>query len=213
MHRAQAPPRRRHVSRRDDVLASLGQADAWLVDARSAEMFAGQDKAAMLPLLLAGGIAILAARPARDVTKQRSERQAPRVALQPVVVGLLLRAERVDARVGIGDAVGGDGGSSSGSGSTGDGGSGSGDGDPIVVLIFFLIFGGVVVWMLVKSALYARKVRELMPKAHFATVYAKPAGRPLVDNFVTEVSQDTWILFPWDIEPQFIQPIAQRQQR
>jgi xanthine phosphoribosyltransferase len=22
------------------------------------------------------------------------------------------------------------------------------------------------------------------------------------------VSQDTWILFPWDIEPQFIQPIA-----
>jgi thiosulfate/3-mercaptopyruvate sulfurtransferase len=32
-------------ARSDDVLASLGQANAQLVDARSAEMFAGQDKA------------------------------------------------------------------------------------------------------------------------------------------------------------------------
>jgi xanthine phosphoribosyltransferase len=54
----------------------------------------------------------------------------------------------------------------------------------------------------------ARVVREMLPKAHFATVYAKPAGRPLVDTFVTEVSQDTWIMFPWDIEPQFAPPIA-----
>ena len=56
----------------------------------------------------------------------------------------------------------------------------------------------------------ARVVRDMLPKAHFATVYAKPAGRPLVDTFVTEVSQDTWILFPWDIEPQFAPPIAAR---
>jgi xanthine phosphoribosyltransferase len=54
----------------------------------------------------------------------------------------------------------------------------------------------------------ARAVREMLPKAHFATVYAKPAGRPNVDTYVTEVSQDTWILFPWDIEPQFAPPIA-----
>ena len=54
----------------------------------------------------------------------------------------------------------------------------------------------------------ARTVREMLPKAHFATVYAKPAGRPLVDTYVTEVSQDTWILFPWDVEPQFAPPIA-----
>src|SRR3546814_10208932 len=39
---------------------------------------------------------------------------------------------------------------------------------------------------LVDTGKTARKVRELMPKAHFATVYAKPAGRPLVDTFVTE---------------------------
>jgi xanthine phosphoribosyltransferase len=61
---------------------------------------------------------------------------------------------------------------------------------------------------LVDTGHTARVVREMLPKAHFATVYAKPAGRPLVDTFVTEVSQDTWILFPWDIEPQFIAPIA-----
>ena len=40
----------------------------------------------------------------------------------------------------------------------------------------------------------------MLPEAHFATVYAKPAGRPTVDSFITEVSQDTWILFPWDQE-------------
>jgi xanthine phosphoribosyltransferase len=48
----------------------------------------------------------------------------------------------------------------------------------------------------------------MIPNAHFATVYAKPAGRPMVDTFITEVSQDTWILFPWDAGVQFIQPIA-----
>jgi xanthine phosphoribosyltransferase len=63
---------------------------------------------------------------------------------------------------------------------------------------------------LVDTGQTARAVREMLPKAHFATVYAKPAGRPLVDTYVTEVSQDTWILFPWDIEPQFAPPIAGR---
>jgi xanthine phosphoribosyltransferase len=61
---------------------------------------------------------------------------------------------------------------------------------------------------LVDTGVTARAVRDMLPRAHFATVYAKPAGRPLVDTFVTEVSQDTWILFPWDIEPQFAPPIA-----
>ena len=61
---------------------------------------------------------------------------------------------------------------------------------------------------LVDTGTTARVVRGLLPKAHFATIYAKPAGKPLVDTFVTEVSQDTWILFPWDTEPQFVAPIA-----
>ncbi|MGL4490080.1 MAG: xanthine phosphoribosyltransferase [Rhizobiaceae bacterium] len=52
-------------------------------------------------------------------------------------------------------------------------------------------------------------VRAMMPKAHFATVYAKPKGRPLVDTFVTEVSQDTWIYFPWDLGFTYQAPIAE----
>jgi xanthine phosphoribosyltransferase len=54
-------------------------------------------------------------------------------------------------------------------------------------------------------------VRAMMPKAHFATVYAKPKGRPLVDTFVTEVSQDTWIYFPWDMGFTYQKPIADHQ--
>ncbi len=49
-------------------------------------------------------------------------------------------------------------------------------------------------------------VRKLYPKAHFATVYAKPKGKPLVETYITEVSQDTWIFFPWDMALQYVQP-------
>ena len=67
-------------------------------------------------------------------------------------------------------------------------------------------------WLLVDDLVDTGKTagvaREMVPKAHFATVYAKPAGRPLVDTYITEVSQDTWILFPWDTESQFIEPIT-----
>ncbi len=55
----------------------------------------------------------------------------------------------------------------------------------------------------------AAVVRAMLPKAHFATVYAKPKGVPLVDTFVTEVSQDTWIYFPWDLGFAYQQPIAE----
>ena len=49
-------------------------------------------------------------------------------------------------------------------------------------------------------------VRRLYPRAHFATVYAKPSGRPMVDTYITEVSQDTWIFFPWDMALQYVEP-------
>ncbi len=73
--------------------------------------------------------------------------------------------------------------------------------------------GFLVVDDLVDTGTTARVVRGLLPKAHFAAVYAKPTGRALVDSFITEVSQDTWILFPWDTEPQFSVPIARREQK
>ena len=65
---------------------------------------------------------------------------------------------------------------------------------------------------LVDTGRTARIAREMLPDAHFAAVYAKPEGRPLVDTFITEVSQDTWILFPWDSESRFVQPIIDIQQ-
>ena len=68
--------------------------------------------------------------------------------------------------------------------------------------------GWLIVDDLVDTGETAKALRIMMPEAHFATVYAKPAGRPLVDTFVTEVSQDTWIFFPWDMEPQPSTPIV-----
>jgi xanthine phosphoribosyltransferase len=60
---------------------------------------------------------------------------------------------------------------------------------------------------LVDTGKTAKVVREIVPRAHLATVYAKPMGRPLVDTFITEVSQDTWIYFPWDTGLAFQPPI------
>lgn len=59
---------------------------------------------------------------------------------------------------------------------------------------------------LVDSGRTLEHVRKMYPNAHFATVYAKPKGRPMVQTFVTEVSQDTWIFFPWDMALQYVQP-------
>tara|TARA_R110001583_G_scaffold191542_1_gene357023 strand:- start:709 stop:963 length:255 start_codon:yes stop_codon:yes gene_type:complete len=56
---------------------------------------------------------------------------------------------------------------------------------------------------LVDTGKTARLVRERLPKAHFVSLYANSAGKPLVDSFITEVSQDTWIRFPWDMEHTF----------
>jgi len=59
---------------------------------------------------------------------------------------------------------------------------------------------------LVDSGKTLEVVRALYPRAHYATVYAKPSGKPMVDTYVTEVSQDTWIFFPWDMALQYVQP-------
>jgi len=53
----------------------------------------------------------------------------------------------------------------------------------------------------------AKLVREALPDAHFATVYAKPQGAPMCHTFITEVSQDTWIYFPWDLDLAYAEPI------
>jgi xanthine phosphoribosyltransferase len=67
--------------------------------------------------------------------------------------------------------------------------------------------GLLVVEDLVDTGKTARIVRDLVPEAHIAAVYAKPMGKPLVDTFITEVSQDTWIFFPWDTGLSYLPPI------
>ena len=66
--------------------------------------------------------------------------------------------------------------------------------------------GILVVDDLVDSGKTLELVRSLYPKAHFACVYAKPEGEKQADTFVTTVSQDTWIFFPWDMALQYVEP-------
>ncbi|MEE9389398.1 MAG: xanthine phosphoribosyltransferase [Paracoccaceae bacterium] len=66
--------------------------------------------------------------------------------------------------------------------------------------------GVLVIDDLVDTGRTLEAVKAVMPKAHIATVYAKPQGRPMVETFITEVSQDTWIFFPWDMALQYVEP-------
>lgn len=59
---------------------------------------------------------------------------------------------------------------------------------------------------LVDSGKTLELVRSLYPNAHFACVYAKPEGEKQADTYITSVSQDTWIFFPWDMALQYVEP-------
>ena len=66
--------------------------------------------------------------------------------------------------------------------------------------------GVLVVDDLVDSGRTLELVQSMFPRAHFATVYAKPKGKQMVQTYVTEVSQDAWIFFPWDMALQYVEP-------
>lgn len=51
---------------------------------------------------------------------------------------------------------------------------------------------------LVDSGKTAVFVKALLPKAHLATLYAKPAGKAYANTFVKEFMQHQWIIFPWE---------------
>jgi xanthine phosphoribosyltransferase len=70
--------------------------------------------------------------------------------------------------------------------------------------------GWIIVDDLVDTGGTFKIAREHFPRAHYACVYAKPEGAGETDTFITEVSQDTWIHFPWDLEAQYSAPIADR---
>lgn len=67
--------------------------------------------------------------------------------------------------------------------------------------------GFIIIDDLVDSGTTARLVRGLLPRAHFACLYAKPAGMSVAETWVAEVPQDTWVLFPWDTAPLFVAPL------
>lgn len=69
--------------------------------------------------------------------------------------------------------------------------------------------GWLVIDDLVDTGNTYKLIRQHLPKAHFACVYAKPQGVPTTDTFVIEVSQDTWVYFPWDMEVQYIDPMVE----
>ena len=60
-------------------------------------------------------------------------------------------------------------------------------------------------WLLIDdvadSGATAELARRMLPGAHYAALYVKPAGRPFVDTFIREVPQEVWIDFPWDRDP------------
>ena len=62
---------------------------------------------------------------------------------------------------------------------------------------------------LVDTGRTAQIVRQQLPKAFFATLYAKPAGRPVIDLCIKEFKQTKWIHVPWDIEYKFSTPIKE----
>ena len=61
---------------------------------------------------------------------------------------------------------------------------------------------------LVDTGATAAEARRLLPEAHFATVYAKPQGRPHVDTYVHDVAQEVWVFFPWATEPRYVAPLG-----
>ncbi len=61
---------------------------------------------------------------------------------------------------------------------------------------------------LVDTGTTLKAAREILPNAHFATVYAKPKAINLVDTYVHDIEQDVWVFFPWDTEPQYARPLS-----
>ncbi len=70
--------------------------------------------------------------------------------------------------------------------------------------------GWLIVDDLVDSGVTAREVKRLLPKAHLATVYAKPAGQNEAHTFAVPIKEGVWLLFPWDAELMPNEPLARQ---
>ncbi|WP_395479873.1 xanthine phosphoribosyltransferase [Candidatus Curculioniphilus buchneri] len=70
--------------------------------------------------------------------------------------------------------------------------------------------GCIIIDDLVDTGDTAKAIRKMYPKAYFVTIFAKPAGRPLVDDYVIDILQDTWIEQPWDMGMVFVPPLVEK---
>ena len=70
--------------------------------------------------------------------------------------------------------------------------------------------GFIVVDDLVDTGNTARAIRQMYPNAKFVTVFAKPAGAELVDDYVIVIPQNTWIEQPWDLGLTFVPPLSRK---
>lgn len=56
----------------------------------------------------------------------------------------------------------------------------------------------------------ANIIRKLYPNAYFVTIFAKPMGKLLVDDYIIDVAQNIWIEQPWDMSISYIPPLIQK---
>ena len=61
--------------------------------------------------------------------------------------------------------------------------------------------GVLVIDDLVDSGKTMKIVKEHLPKATTAVLFAKPQGKPFSDYFLREIPQDLWVCFPWETTP------------
>ncbi|QCI15931.1 xanthine phosphoribosyltransferase [Buchnera aphidicola] len=72
------------------------------------------------------------------------------------------------------------------------------DGEKIIVVDDLVDTGGT-----------AKIIRNLYPKSYFVTIFAKPMGRLLVDDYIIDIPQNVWIEQPWDMSISYIPPLIQ----
>ncbi len=70
--------------------------------------------------------------------------------------------------------------------------------------------GFIVVDDLVDTGNTAHAICQMYPNAKFVTVFAKPAGAELVDDYVIDIPQNTWIEQPWDLGLTFVPPLSRK---
>lgn len=71
--------------------------------------------------------------------------------------------------------------------------------------------GALVVDDLADTGTTLRLLATKLTNPGFATLFVKPAGAGLVNWYVQETSQETWVRFPWDTVRQYAPPLVKDQ--